>query len=89
MSLRRWFNEHPSSVGENYLLHADHAAGFGAAMLCGALASFLHALISALRTTTTSRIPDRLHDRMTLNRVRHRSTALQAQIPENVLAEHS
>jgi hypothetical protein len=55
-ALRRWFAEHPASVGETYLEHAAHAAAFGADMLGGALASFLHALVPALCTTTGSRI---------------------------------
>jgi hypothetical protein len=74
-ALNRLFNEHPASVGETYLEHALHAVRFGAAMLRGALACFLHAVVPALCTTTGSRIIDRLHDRMILNRARLRPTA--------------
>lgn len=70
MTFHRLFREHPASVGETYLEHAAHAASFGAAMLRGALACLLHALIPALCTTTGSQIIAHPHDRMILNRAR-------------------
>jgi hypothetical protein len=88
MSLRRWFIEHPNSIGESYLEHAEYAASFGAAMLRGALACFLHALIPALFTTTGSRTIARLHDRMVLNRARLHQIAHARHIDVDFLAEH-
>lgn len=87
-ALYRWFREHPASVGETYLEHAAHAASFGVAMLVGAVASFLHALIPGLCTTTASRLVARLHDRMILNRSRVRPTPRHEEGQNNSFAEH-
>jgi len=87
-TLHRLLVDHPASVGETYLEHARHAAGFGAAMSRAALASFLHALVPALCTTTASRTIARLHDHMIVNRAGlslNRQDALQ---PPTFLAEH-
>jgi hypothetical protein len=85
-ALYRWFKDHPASVGETYLEHARSAGGFGASMLRGALASFIHALVPALCSTTGSRIVARLHDRMVLNRLRSANYARSTQ--DDFLAEH-
>lgn len=86
--LKQLLTDHPASVGETYLEHAIHAIGFGAALLSGAMACFLHALVPAICTTTGSRIVARLHDRMILGRSRRRLTARRAQIRDHFLAEH-
>jgi hypothetical protein len=83
--LRRLFLEHPASVGEGYIEHGAHAAGFGAALLRAAIASFLHAAIPGLCMSTGSRIVSRLHDRMILNR---RKVRMCASAPPDDLAEH-
>ncbi len=88
MSLQRWFTEHPRSIGETYLEHAAFAVGFGAAMLRGSLACFVHALFPALCTTTGSRAVARLHDRMILSRTRLRPIAQTHPNPEAFIAEH-
>jgi hypothetical protein len=68
VTLRRLFAEHPASIGETYTEHARHAAGFGASMLMGALACFVHAVVPGVCTTTGSRMITRLYDRMVVNR---------------------
>jgi hypothetical protein len=42
---RRLFINHPASVGETYIEHCIHAVEFGASMLRGSMACFLHAAI--------------------------------------------
>ncbi|MGA2022032.1 MAG: DUF6356 family protein [Candidatus Sulfotelmatobacter sp.] len=86
--LKVLFTDHPASVGETYLEHARHAAAFGAAMLVGSFACFLHALIPALCTTTASRLVARLHWSMIVNRSRLRSPARNAQTHPDFIAEH-
>jgi hypothetical protein len=62
---RRLFTDHPASVGESYGAHFRVAAGFGWAMLVGAGAAFVHALIPALCQRTGSNTVKRLHARLT------------------------
>lgn len=66
--IRRIFTAHPASVGESYGAHFFHALSFAAAMLAGASACFMHALIPSLFAKTGSRIITQLHDRMVVNR---------------------
>jgi hypothetical protein len=87
-ALKRFFADHPASVGETYWQHAHHSALFGIAMLRGAGAAFIHAVFPALCTTTGSRIIGRLHDRMILNRSRVKSTARENPAEEHYIAEH-
>lgn len=62
--IRRLFLDHPESVNESYGEHARVAAGFGAAMLVGAMACFAHALVPALFKRTGSGTVKRLHARL-------------------------
>ena len=87
-TLKRWFAEHPASVGETYFEHAAHAAGFGTAMLRGALAAFVHAVFPSICNTTGSRIVARLHDRMVINRSKNRLGRMRSLDPPDFLAEH-
>ena len=65
---KRLFIDHPEKLGESYGEHFGHAASFGAAMLVGSLACFLHALVPALCERTGSDLIRRLHGRMVVNR---------------------
>lgn len=64
----RLFLDHPRSVGESYFEHQRHAMAFGARMLVGAIACFLHGIVPAAFTQTGSRTVTRLYDRMVVNR---------------------
>ena len=57
----RWFAEHPRSVGESYTEHFAIACRFGAAMLAGGLACFVHALFPKLFERTGSAAIKRLY----------------------------
>ncbi|HYD25737.1 MAG TPA: DUF6356 family protein [Croceibacterium sp.] len=57
----RLFTEHPRSVGESYAEHFEVAAGVGLAMLGGALACFVHALVPGLFQRTGSATIKRLY----------------------------
>jgi hypothetical protein len=63
--LRRLFLDHPASVNESYGEHFRVAAGFGTALLLGALGAFVHALVPALCQRTGSTTVKRLHARLT------------------------
>lgn len=69
---KRLFMSHPASVGESYGEHFGHALSFAGAMLIGAIACLVHALIPALCERTGSAIITRLHDRMVVNRSQRR-----------------
>ena len=74
--LKLLFTTHPAAVGETYAQHFAHAVSFGASMLTGALACFVHAAVPAFCTTTGSSIVARLYTRMITARSRpqfHRS----------------
>jgi hypothetical protein len=68
--LERWFVEHPRSVGETYVEHLKVAASFGASMIVGGLACFVHALLPNLFRTKASRTVASLHERMVVSRTR-------------------
>ncbi len=69
------FLAHPETVGESYLQHLRHAAGFGFWMGAGALVCLVHAVLPFLFERTGSRIIGRLHDRMIVNRKALSATA--------------
>jgi len=62
---RRLFLEHPASVDESYGEHFRVAAGFGIALLIGALGAFVHALVPAFCQRTGSTTVKKLHARLT------------------------
>ncbi len=62
--IRRLFLDHPRSVGEGYWRHLGVAGRFGGAMLAGAAACFVHALVPAWFTRTGSGTIRRLHARL-------------------------
>jgi putative acetyltransferase len=62
------FTEHPASVGENYLQHLRHAAGFALSMIGGGLAVAVHAVLPFLFKKTGSGIITDLHTRMVTSR---------------------
>lgn len=68
--IQKYFLQHPDSVGETYREHLVQASRFGLAMLAGAGACFIHALIPGLFERTASGIITRLHGRMVTHRTR-------------------
>ena len=60
----RWFTDHPRSVGESYAEHFLIATRVGLAMLAGALACFVHALVPALFQRTGSGTVKRLYAKL-------------------------
>ena len=64
----RRFTEHPASVDETYFQHMGMAFGFGAKMLVGSHACFMHGLVpwgGLTRGSDTVRV---LHHRMVSHR---------------------
>jgi hypothetical protein len=72
--LRKLFVDHPAHVGEGYFEHLAQALRFSGAMLVGAIACLVHALVPGLCVRTGSRIITGLHDRMVVNRVHQPTT---------------
>jgi len=68
--IRKFFLEHPDSVGESYLEHMAVAASFGARMVLAGLACCVHALVPGLFVRTGSAAISELHERMVLSRRR-------------------
>ena len=67
--IRRWFLEHPHSLGEGYFEHQRHALSFAASMLCAGCACLVHAFVPSLCVHTGSRAVHRLQDRMGRRRI--------------------
>ena len=65
----RRFTEHPASVNETYFQHMGMAFGFGAKMLVGSLACFMHGLFPWVCLTRGSDTVRTLHHRMVSHRV--------------------
>ena len=72
------FTRHPASVGENYLQHMGSALSFALSLLGACLVCLVHALLPFMFEKTGSRIIERLHARMVLNRHRHTTHATAA-----------
>lgn len=70
-AMKRWFADHPQSVGETYFEHMGVALGFCVRLMIASAVCFVHALLPWLFTRTASQAVARLHDRMVLNRRRH------------------
>ena len=69
----RYFLEHPRSVGQRYFEHLWFAWCFGAAMLRGACAVFVHGVLPNIHQTTASEIVCDLQQRL---QARHTKTSL-------------
>ena len=65
MILRRFFLDHPRSVGESYMEHAAIALRFGWTMVSGGSACMIHALLPALFPRSASTRIKRLHREVT------------------------
>jgi hypothetical protein len=53
--MKRFFTEHPASVGETYGQHLVFAVALGSRMVLGGLACMLHGVLPELCKTTGSR----------------------------------
>lgn len=62
--VRRWFLDHPASVGESYSQHFRTALGFSTALLAAGAACLIHALFPALFQKTASSTITRLFLKM-------------------------
>ena len=65
MGIRRYFTEHPASVGESYGEHFRVAVHFARELTAAAAACTVHAVVPSLCTTSASTRIRRLHDQMT------------------------
>ena len=66
---RRWFLEHPRSVGESYFEHQNMAFGFSFALFAAAFACLIHGLVPCLFKRTASTKVAHLYDRMFVHRI--------------------
>ena len=71
---RRFFVDHPASVGETYLEHLMTAAGFGTKMVLAGMACVVHGLLPVIFTNRGSDAICALHERMVVNRRRTRAS---------------
>lgn len=62
-TVRRAFVEHPASVDETYLEHAQFASTFSLKLFAAALAAAVHAILPFMFEKTASRIVAQLYDR--------------------------
>ncbi len=62
------FTRHLESVDETYFQHLTHAASFSGWMALGTILCLVHAVCPFLFERSGSRIIERLHDRMVVNR---------------------
>ena len=61
---RKWFIEHPESVGEDYFEHQRMALSFALPMIAAGCACLIHAFVPGLFVRTGSRTIGDLHRRM-------------------------
>lgn len=77
--LRRFFLDHPHSVGETYVEHARQASLFGMTLIGAGLVCLVHAIAPCLFQKTASQRVAWLHERMIVNRARRAPTPLGRQ----------
>ena len=70
--LGKIFVDHPSSVGETYWQHMGMAFSFACAMIAAGFACLVHGIFPFLFVKTGSQTITALHERMVINRARHR-----------------
>ena len=68
---KKFFLDHPDSVGETYLEHMEVASGFGARLAFAAFCCFVHAIVPGLFCKTGSRMINQLYSEMGANRRRN------------------
>jgi hypothetical protein len=73
--LKRFFLDHPRSIGETYFEHQRHAFRFASSLFGGAIACFIHGVVPAFFLTTGSETVRNLHSRMSHRRPREIPTA--------------
>ena len=59
--IRRYFLDHPASVGESYFEHFGVASRFGGAMIAGGVKAMLHAIFPNIHQTAGSDTVRQLH----------------------------
>lgn len=59
--MRNPFSGHPRDVGESYLEHGAFACCYGAKMIAGGIAAFIHGIFPFLFQSTGSRITRELN----------------------------
>lgn len=69
--MRRLFTAHPGSVGESYWQHAAAALRFSFQLSVAALAALVHAFFPFLFTYTSSRLIQKLHKQMVIERTKN------------------
>ena len=62
-TMRHAFHDHPATVDETYLEHAQFAAGFSVKLFAAAFAAALHAIFPFMFEKTASRIVAGLYAR--------------------------
>ena len=60
--MRNPFSDHPRDVGESYLEHGAFACCYGAKMIAGGIAAFIHGIFPFLFQSTGSRITRELNE---------------------------
>ncbi len=68
--MNRLFTRHLDTVDETYFQHLTHAATFSGWMALGTVFCLVHAVFPFLFERSGSRIIEKLHDRMVVNRAK-------------------
>ncbi len=74
--LKRFFLDHPTSIGETYVEHRCQAFRFALSLFRGALACFIHGIFPAFFLTTGSDTVRSLYGRMSDRRHRGMPSAV-------------
>jgi Family of unknown function (DUF6356) len=70
--IRKYFLDHPATVGESYGEHFGVATGVGVKMILGGIAALIHGLIPRYFETTGSRTILELHSQIMASRTAKR-----------------
>ncbi len=70
--IKKYFLDHPATVGESYAEHFGVATGVGVKMIIGGIAALIHGLIPRYFETTGSRVIFKLHSQILASRTAKR-----------------
>ena len=82
---RRFFLDHPASVGESYTEHFRVAGGFGAEMIVGGVGALLHAFLPFVCQTRGSDTINTLHARLVAKREAKRAATTQMKTVDYII----
>jgi hypothetical protein len=82
---RRWFLDHPQSLGESYGEHQRAALAYSVSLALAAIACFIHAIVPCLFERTASQTVTRLYENMRARTKNHVPQTAGTPMPDGAI----